>query len=509
MQRLAESAQRERAEFLAWALADFRRFCGLLQIQPKSGGGRIRFNLSPIQRKYDAARTPRDIILKPRQVYITTLEAARDLWFFLTRPGARVVVVCQSQTDQAPFKDIAEKFRLFIDSLGRAGLRLEFGREALGEWSLPKRDATMRIIQAGASEAAAAKKGRGGTVNRLHVTEAAFFERAETTFNSLLESIPGPEHGSEVVNESTPNGVGGFYYEQWQAAVSGKNGYCPHFFRWWEHPEYVLALEPGERIEPDNELEQKLVTLGVGQPQLKWYRRKIAEKGRALTIQEYPSDPDSCFLVSGRSFFDAEITARLIALATDPIEKRDRGRIRIYRKPEPGKEYILAADTSEGGGGDASAAIIRERATADHCATIDGQYQPWELGKVCASLGAEYNQALIAVERNNHGHAVLQSLEREERYRKLYRHSDDKFGWPTNTVTRPQMLDALEDAHRRGLWKSSDRQVLAQFRSFVISDTGKPEAARGEHDDLVMAEAVGWAVRQVPVFQYSRLQFER
>lgn len=498
--------RQERAEFLAWALADFRRFTGLLKIQPKGGGGRIRFNLSPIQRQYDAQRTARDIILKPRQVYITTLEAARDLWFFLTRPGARVVVVCQSQTDQAPFKDISEKFRLFIDSLASAGLRLEFGRESAGEWSLPKRDATMRIIQAGASEAAAAKKGRGGTVNRLHVTEAAFFERAETTFNSLLESVPGPEHGSEVVNESTPNGLGGFYYDQWQAAIKGESGYRPHFFRWWDHPEYTLALDDGEKVEPSSELERKLASLGVGAAQLKWYRRKIAEKGRALTIQEYPSDPDSCFLVSGRSFFDQETTARMVALATEPIERRDRDRVRIFRKPESGKQYILSVDTSEGGGGDASAAILRERATAEHCATIDGQYQPWELAKASATIGREYNEALVAVERNNHGHAVLQALEREEKYRKLYKHADEKLGWPTNAVTRPQMLDALEDAHRRGLWKSSDRLVLTQFRSFVINDSGKPEAARGEKDDLVMAEAIGWAVRSIPQRWYGYAQ---
>src|SRR4051812_6053047 len=385
--REAERAQRERAELLAWALADFRRFTGLLQIQPKGGGGRIRFNLSPIQRQYDAARTPRDIILKPRQVYITTLEAARDLWFFLTRPGARVVVVCQSQTDQAPFKDISEKFRLFFDSLGRAGLRLEFGRESAGEWSLPKRDATMRIIQAGASEAAAAKKGRGGTVNRLHVTEAAFFERAETTFNSLLESIPGPEHGSEVVNESTPNGVGGFYYEQWQAAVRGASGYRAHFFKWWDHPEYRLALDADETMVPQNEIEQKLTARGVSPDQLKWYRRKVAEKGAALTAQEYPSDPDSCFLVSGRSFFDQDTTTKLFTAVAEPIETRDRGRIRIYRRPEAGKRYVLSLHTPEGGGGDASPGIFRERSTGGQFAAIYGQYPPPGVAKKGAPPG--------------------------------------------------------------------------------------------------------------------------
>jgi hypothetical protein len=502
----AGTDRRQRAEFLAWALADFRRFCGLLQIQPKGGGGRIRFALSPIQRQYDAQRTARDIILKPRQVYITTLEAARDLWFFVTRPGARVVVVCQSQTDGAPFKDIADKFRLFFDSLARAGLRLDFGREAVGEWSLPARDSTMRIIQAGASEAAAAKKGRGGTVNRLHVTEAAFFERAETTFNSLLESVPGPEHGSEIVNESTPNGVGGFYYDQWQAAIRHESGYRAHFFRWWDHPEYTLELDVGEAITPASEQEEKLVALGVNPAQLKWYRRKVAEKGKALTTQEYPSDPETCFLVSGRAFFDAEVTAALGTKRAAPIELRERARVRLFRRYEPGKSYILSLDTSEGGGGDPSGGILRERSTGEHCATIVGQYQPWELAKSAATIGREFGDALIAVERNNHGHAVLQALEREEKYKKIYVHADEKPGWPTNAVTRPTMLDALEDAHRRGLWKTRDELVLEQFRTFVITDSGKAEAQHGAQDDLVMAEAIGWAVRQIPVFSYRRVQ---
>jgi hypothetical protein len=65
------------------------------------------------------------------------------------------------------------------------------------------------------------------------------------------------------------------------------------------------------------------------------------------------------------------------------------------------------------------------------------------------------------------------------------------------------MLDELEDSHRRGLWSSRDRRVLGQLRTFVVSDTGKPEATKGEHDDLVMAEAICWAVRQKPFSNYA------
>jgi hypothetical protein len=143
------------------------------------------------------------------------------------------------------------------------------------------------------------------------------------------------------------------------------------------------------------------------------------------------------------------------------------------------------------------------RSTGEHVATIDGQYQPHELAAACATLGSRYNTALIAVERNNHGHSVLQCLERELSYPRIYEHDDKKPGWPTNAVTRPTMLDDLEAAHTSGLFRSPDRAVLTQFRHFVVNERGKPEAANGEHDDLVMAAAIGWAVRQRPVFHYG------
>jgi len=58
------------------------------------------------------------------------------------------------------------------------------------------------------------------------------------------------------------------------------------------------------------------------------------------------------------------------------------------------------------------------------------------------------------------------------------------------------MLDALEDAHRKGYWSTPCATTLKQIRNFVIGKNGKAQAASGEHDDLVIAEAISWSVRQ-------------
>ncbi len=315
--------------------------------------------------------------------------------------------------------------------------------------------------------------------------------------------MPGEEHGSEIVNESTANGAAGFFYRQCKTATAGAGAYKLHFFPWFEATEYAIPLQAGEEIKPANDRERALVAKGVTPEQIKWYRAKRADKSQNDIDQEYPSDPETCFLVSGRGFFDQIVTSELLAIATDPIELRERDRIGIWKKAEAGKKYVISVDTAEGGGGDPSAAIVRERETGEHCATLNGQYASHDLAASSAKLGTEYNQAEIAVERNNHGHAVLQALAREQKYPKIYRHTDDKPGWLTSAVTRPVMLDALEDAHRKGLWKTRDRNVLTQMRTFIVPPSGKPEAAHGEHDDLVLAEAIGWAVRQKPIRTYA------
>jgi len=487
------------AKAIARAFSDFRSFAGLLDIVPKSGG-RIKLRLNDIQRAYCAARTQRDVVLKPRQIGFTTLEQARDVYHFLTRPGARVVATCQSITDHDPRKLLSKNYEVMFESIERLGVRLNFRTRSGSEWSLADKDASLRIVEAGASEAAAQKKGRAGTITRLHLTETAFYEYADETLNALLECVPAPELGSEIVSESTPNGAHGTFYRQCRNAIAGTSGFRLHFFPWYAAREYAVALEPGERIEPQNERERLLVERhALSAEQLKWYQRKVAEKGNAdLVAQEYPSDVETCFLVSGRCFFDLALLGENLTAAREPVATDERGALRIWEAPKPGSSYVIGADTAEGGGGDPSAALVYERGSGKHVATLHGQFIPWDFAGLLVKLGRRYNGATLAPERNNHGHAVIQAIQREHKYGALYVHHDGKPGWLTNEASRAPMLDALDAAHRRRTWRTDDRAVLGQMRTFVIGPTGKAEAARGEHDDLVMAGAIGWAVLTRP-----------
>jgi hypothetical protein len=490
----------------------FPAFCGLIDIVPKEGK-RQKLVLNEIQRRYCRARTPRDIVLKPRQVGMTTLEQARDLWHFFSRPGARVTVMCQSQDDDAPRKKLIRDFNIMFESLGALGLELP-RPSATGLWALPKRDAVLQVSVAGASERSAQKKGRAGTITRFHATEIAFWDHASDTLNAVEECVVSAAHGGEIIKESTPNGYGGKFYDDVMAARDGRSGFTLHFFPWFYEKGYKLPLAQDEHFEPANDRERALSALGVTAEQLKWRRQKIADKGsESLVDQEYPSDPDTCFLKGGRMFFVQDACIRHQAACKPPRRVDWREALRIWHEPEPHEEYVIGCDTSEGieepgkplaeQPHDASAAIVRKRRTGEHVATLWAMLRPNELADKLVPLACLYNGALIAVERNNHGHATLLWLVQHHRYPNVFFDLDGRAGWLNTAPKRTSALDVLEREHRKGPphYSTPDAALVKQQLSFIVDPHGVARAAQGAHDDLVIADAIAWDVLCRPVIR--------
>jgi hypothetical protein len=218
--------------------------------------------------------------------------------------------------------------------------------------------------------------------------------------------------------------------------------------------------------------------------------------------QEFPHDPDLAFLVSGRQFFDRQRVEGFVLDAREPLERREvkrsgaAGEVRIFKRPERGRRYELAADPSEGVGKDRGVAVIRERGTGEACATVAGQFKPEELAKECAKLGADYFWARLAAERQNHGHAVNAEWEREgpgkARYPRIFRDHDGRPGWISSEASRSEALSQLDRAVRDGEWETPDGEVAREMRTFCVGKRGKAEARRGSRDDLVLAEAILW-----------------
>lgn len=521
---------------------NFPAFAKKLDVIDKYGE-RIPVAQSPILKAFEIARTGRDYVLKPRQVFMTTWELARDIWFFFVNPNAHVTILCQSSNDNAGIKELSNRIQVMFEGLRRNYPDAPFAKITETKWvrtdagpdGQPNR-AELKIVGAGATEKAAGKKGRAETIHRLHVTEISSFEFAFETLVSMLACIPpqdrvkGPLNGelarTEITFESTAKGAAGAFFDGYMSAKEGKDEYTAHFFPWFQQPEYQSKLQPDEVVVPRTERENQLVTLHkITSEQLKWYQQQIANPmkgGQANVDQEYPSDEESCWLFDGRMFFDKDALSKLRTAACEAGNKLLHGACRIWHQPEAGKTYILAIDPSSGAEIDESEAkkkkldptafVVLERESGKHCATFHGYFHPDDAAEKAGVLGWYYNQAAIVVERSSSHITIHIALEKWVRrnakgepdptagigYPNIYVAEDRHYGFAVTPQSRAGILDGLEVAIRTGAFKTYDIEFIKEALLFIVKDE-KAQAAAGAHDDRIMAAAIAWKLISIPI----------
>jgi len=288
----------------------------------------------------------------------------------------------------------------------------------------------------------------------------------------------------ECVLESTANGAWGCFWEEWQRAE--QTGAARHFFPWWMEAAYIGR----PAVEPLNEEELRLVgEQGLTLEQIGFRRAAVASL-RGLAAQEFAEDAVGCFRLSGECAFDGEaIAARLRDVAEVEVGRTRGGMVSYWLPAVKEKRYLVAVDPCGGvSGGDYAAAEVIDVETGMQCAELHGRLIPLDVAKDAAALAREYNNALLVVERNNQGAAVLAYLETVVKYRRVYE-QEGQAGWLTSAATRPLMIARLGAllVERPEMFMSE--RLLNECRSFVRTRAGRAEAASGEHDDCVMAMA--------------------
>ncbi len=459
----------------------------LLRIRDKHGKLRPLI-LNDAQREYDAGCGKHSIVLKARQLGITTYVAARFFINCITRPGTLSVQVAHDQRSAEEIFRIVHRMLANLPEAVRNGA-LKTSRANVRQIVFPALDSEYRV-----ETAADPNAGRGLTIQNLHCSEVARWPRdVGETLASLRAAVP-PD--GEIALESTPNGASGPFYMEWQNAA--ETGYTRHFFAWWRDKHYRRKGEIAEFTEEELELMQKH---GLDGEQIAFRREIRANFGRRMK-EEYAEDAEVCFMASGECLFDIETLQRRLVRVPKPIKEKENARILVFLPPITGenggekKEYIIGVDPAGGGtDGDYACAQVIERASGLQCLELRGHYTPHELGARVADLGHEYNDALVAVERNNHGYAVLSHLSMTVEYRNLYR-QDGQAGWLTTAKSRPKMLENL--ASMLGNWPCmfNSPRFLEECRTFVRHPDGSTSATSGSHDDTVMAMGIAQAVRQ-------------
>lgn len=438
--------------------------------------GKMSFELYKFQEEsiQDFQDNDRIIILKSRQLGISTTVAAYALWLILFHSDKNCLAVA---IDQLTSKNLITKLHVMYAHLP-SWLRIKTTESN----KLSIRLANGSQIKAVASTGTT---GRSEALSLVIMDEAAFIDNAEVLWASLQQTL---STGGKAIILSTPNGTENFFHNTWTKAESGENKYKTIRLPWQVHPDRDQA----------------------------WRDKQDAELGARLAAQECDCD----FSTSGNTVIAPELLSYYRnTYIQEPTEKRGfDGNLWIWESPDYTKSYIVSADVARGDGTDYSTFHVLDVETCKQVAEYKSQLTTKEFGNLLVAIATDYNDALLSIENANVGWATIQQV-LERGYKNLYysHRSDvldtDKFllkgydvtnkadmvaGFTTSTKTRPLMISKMELLLREREVVIRSKRMLDELAVFRWK-SGKAEAAPGYNDDLVLAYCQGLWVREVAI----------
>lgn len=435
--------------------------------------GTVGFELYPFQEKalQDFVDNSLNIVLKSRQMGISTLTAAYSLWLMTFHNDKNIL--CISITQETA-KEIVTKVRFANDNLpswlkvpcvedNRLSLRLKNGSQ----------------IKAVSSAGTA---GRSSALSLLIIDEAAFIDGIEEIWLSAQYTL---STGGRAIVLSTPNGVGNFFHKTWVEAEEGKNNFKTIRLPWHLHPERDQA----------------------------WRDKQTELSGVKGAAQECDCD----FSTSGNQVVSVDVLEFYKqTYIKDPIERRGSQQdLWIWDYPNYSKNYMISADCARGDGADFSAFHVIDIEAMEQVAEYKGQLTTKDYGNLLVSVATEYNNGLLVVENNNQGWAALQQVidrnypntfysaadlaivDVERTYTNKLNTVDKKLvpGFTTTTKTRPLVISNLELFFRQKQVIIKSKRLFEELNVFIWNGP-KAEAMRGYNDDLVMSFGIGIWVRE-------------
>jgi len=487
-----------------------------------------------LQLQKNANLPQRIIVLKARQQGISTKICADNFEDTWRRPNRHACII---SADADSTDKIFKMCRIFYEELPDADKKpLKYSNKKMIEYAAPHRSSV--LCQTAGKDVL----GRGGTTHCIHATEVAFWANAEDQFTGLLQEVPKEIDSIAdtcVVIESTANGVGGFFHDEYWKAVdrlkrnqNDINGFLPVFLPWYVFPEYRMDV-------PRHLIQDGRISLIYDEPfcekdtieyyrsfgveltdaQLYWRRYMIENECHgdlSMFKQEYPGTAREAFQSTGRMVFPSGLLDKHEMNCKNPIDTiefigngkfinvlRSQDCWKIWKWPNNNHEYIVYGDVSEGiqsniknpkSDPDYHYAGILDRNTMEVVATFRGRCDTIPYGVQMVRASWFYNTAWASPEVNSCGLAVLNEFKRAN-YPRIYQRQlgdeefvgqdSDKLGYKTTVLNRKPGIEALKEVLNQMGIIIYDRQIIEELRVFV-NRNGKPQAETGYHDDAVM-----------------------
>lgn len=438
--------------------------------------GRIHFDLYPFQEKVlqDFKAYNKNIVLKSRQLGISTLSSAYALW--LMTFFANKTVLCLA-IKQATAMNIIKLVRTAYDNLP-SWLKLDATENNKTSLTLVN-GSNIKAVSGAPSSA------RSEALSLLIMDEAAFIKDADEVFASAQQALAA---GGQAIVLSTPNGVGNFFYTLWCNAENGLNEFHPIYLRWDVHPERDIN----------------------------WRKKQDEDLGLKLAAQEC----DCSFITSGNTVIDGEnIDWYKRNRVTPPIEERYDRALWIWERPNYTKQYVIGADVARGDGKDFSAFHVIRLPEMEQVAEYKAKVSTTDYAHILVAIATEYNNAFLAVENNHIGWStvsrivelgyknLLYSLKKEyiktnpnapkQNTRPGPNNPNSVPGFSTTPDKRSLMMNYFQESGNQHKLLFHSERMLDELRTFIFNGKGRPEARKDGNDDLVMSFCISiWSAMQ-------------
>ena len=468
-----------------------------------------------IKSMYQQRKPIRIIILKARQMGFSTETEAIIFKNVVTHHNYNAGIVAHKEDSTANLFNMSKRMLEYLPEDIKPERKKSNAKELVfNNEQGTGLDSRMKVMTAGGKGI-----GRSDTFTALHLSELAFWEGdKKATMTGLLQAVPNTPD-SMIIIESTANGYE-YFKEMWDSAVAGENDFYPLFIGWNELKEYSMPYTGFNLTQEEKDLQQQYnLTLD----QLTW-RRWCIKNNCSGDInqfkQEYPICPEEAFLSTGNCYFNKENIIHRINTAPEPIItgkftcyydgtrirnqkflEQEKGTIKIYEYPENRVPYVIGGDTA-GEGSDYFTAHVINNITGKQVAVLKQQQNEIEYVKQIYCLGMFYNAALIGLENNFSTYPTQKLMElnypnqyvrkKEDVYNNKYEKS---FGFKTTSITRPYILGQLQEIVHDDIDVIQDIDTLREMLTFIVNDKGRAEAEEGYHDDLVMALAISYYIR--------------
>jgi len=423
--------------------------------------GLIPFNTYPFQDDcvQDFIDHRFNIILKSRQLGLSTLCAAYAVWLALFQRDKNILIIA---TKLSVAQNFITKVKTMIKSLPKWLVLPEIttNNKQLIEFS---HGSSIKAIPT--SDDA----GRSEALSLLIIDEAAFVKNFDDLWMGLYPTI---STGGRVIILSTPNGVGGQYFKLYTDAEAGVNEFNPIKIPWDSHPER------------DEE----------------WFSNTTRNLSDRQISQEYLCD----FASSGDTFLSSGDIEWIKNICRPPRERSGFDRnIWIWEYPLSEHSYIISADVARGDSKDYSTFHIIDISVGECVVEYKGKVPPDRFAEILNEYGLKYNKAVLCPENNSYGYATILKL-KELQYPSLYykkrksvyivdytpKNESDIAGFTTSGKTRNMILTKLEETLRNKQILIYSTRFHDELKTFAWKGN-KAQAMKGYNDDLVMSFAIG------------------